>query len=228
MEQKKILWILLSVTLFLFIVSITGVVWFYPGRIEVAEGNNNSDNQKQASIDLDPVEWVREGENFPGLMDSPSNEEEEGFSIVYGETDGGEPVVNLVVDNTVKEVENKAINTIVNKPVATVNTPVKVVAVAATNVAAPAPKKIDVLEYWIQAGSFSSRSRAESSSQSLSEKGFSNLITIKTVDSKDFFRVRMGPYLSKAEAEKFLQWVKEIDSYEKSYISQVYVQKTVN
>ena len=228
MEQKKILWILLSVTLFLFIVSITGVVWFYPGRIEVAEGdNNNSDKQEQASIDLDPVEWVREGENFPGLMDAPSDEEE-GFSIVYGETDSGESVVNLVADNTLKEIENKATHTIVNKPVATVNEPVKVVSVAVSNVAAPAPKKIDVLEYWIQAGSFSSRSRAESSSQSLSEKGFSNLITIKTVDSKDFFRVRMGPYLSKAEAEKFLQWVKEIDSYEKSYISQVYVQKTVN
>ena len=228
MEQKKILWILLSVTLFLFIVSITGVVWFYPGRIEVSEGdNNNSDKQEQASIDLDPVEWVREGENFPGLMDAPSDEEE-GFTIVYGETDSGEPVVNLVADNTVKEVENKATNTIVDKPVATVNEPVKVVSVAVSNVAAPAPKKIDVLEYWIQAGSFSSRSRAESSSQSLAEKGFSNLITIKTVDSKDFFRVRMGPYLSKAEAEKFLQWVKEIDSYEKSYISQVYVQKTVN
>ena len=228
MEQKKILWILLSVTLFLFIVSITGVVWFYPGRIEVSEGdNNNSDKQEQASIDLDPVEWVREGENFPGLMDAPSDEEE-GFTIVYGETDSGEPVVNLVADNTIKEVENKATNTIVDKPVATVNEPVKVVSVAVSNVAAPAPKKIDVLEYWIQAGSFSSRSRAESSSQSLAEKGFSNLITIKTVDSKDFFRVRMGPYLSKAEAEKFLQWVKEIDSYEKSYISQVYVQKTVN
>ncbi|MEA1911421.1 MAG: SPOR domain-containing protein [Spirochaetota bacterium] len=229
MEQKKILWILLSVTLFLFIVSITGVVWFFPGRIAVAEGDdNNSENQEQASIDFDPVEWVREGENFPGLMDSPSDEEE-GFSIVYGETDSGEPVVNLVADNTIKEVENKPTNTIVNKsPVATVNTPVKVVSGVVSNVAVPAPKKIDVLEYWIQAGSFSSRSRADSSSQSLAEKGFSNLITIKTVDSKDFFRVRMGPYLSKAEAEKFLQWIKEIDSYEKSYISQVYVQKTVN
>jgi len=228
MEQKKILWILLSVTLFLFIVSIAGVVWFYPGRIEVTEGDsNNSDIQEQASMDLDPVEWVREGEKFPGLMDAPSDEEE-GFSIVYGETDSGEPVVNLVADNAVKEVENKSTHTIVNNPVATVNEPVKVVSKAVSTVAAPAPKKVNVLEYWIQAGSFSSRSRAESSSQLLAEKGFSNLITIKTVDSKDFFRVRMGPYLSKAEAEKFLQWVKEIDSYEKSYISQVYVQKTVN
>ena len=54
------------------------------------------------------------------------------------------------------------------------------------------------------------------------------MITIKTVGSDDYYRIRMGPYASKAEAEKFLGWVKVIDSYEKSYISQVYVQKTVN
>ncbi|MDA3940784.1 MAG: SPOR domain-containing protein [Spirochaetia bacterium] len=229
MEQKKILWILLSVTLFLFIVSITGVVWFYPGRISVAKNTdtNSPDNQDQAAIDFDPVEWVREGENFPGLTDSPPNEEE-GFAIVYGETGNGETVVNLVADNTVKEVDDKISSSVVREPETKINEPVKVVSTSVSNVAAPAPKLINVLEYWIQAGSFSSRSRAESASETLSDKGFSNLITIKSVDSNDYFRVRMGPYASKAEAGKFLNWIKEIDSYEKSYISQVYVQKTVN
>ncbi|MCK5154576.1 MAG: SPOR domain-containing protein [Spirochaetales bacterium] len=229
MEQKKILWILLSVTLFLFIVSITGVVWFYPGRIAVAEdsSNNSSDNQEQAAVNFDPVEWVREGEAFPGLTDTPSDGEE-GFSIVYGETESGEPVVNLVADNTIKEVDNKTSSSDVSVPASTLEEPVKVVTATVLNVAAPVPKKINVLEYWIQAGSFSSRSRAESASKTLSDKGFSNLITIKTVDDGDYYRVRMGPYLSNAEAEKFLKWVKEIEFYEKSYISQVYVQKTVN
>ncbi len=229
MEQKKILWILLSVTLFLFIVSITGVVWFYPGRIAVAESSSpdSLNNQEQTSAVMDPVEWVREGEDFPGLIDTPSDSEE-GFSIIYGETESGESVVNLVVDNTIKEVENNPSPSVVNTPEVVTKEPVKVVSSNQTNVAAPAPKKINVLEFWIQAGSFTSRSRAESASTTLSEKGFSNLITIKTVDDNDYFRVRMGPYLSNAEAEKFLKWVKEIDFYEKSYISQVYVQKTVN
>jgi len=227
MEQKKILWILLSVTLFLFIVSITGVVWFYPGRIAVAEGssNNSVDSQDQASAGFDPVEWVREGEAFPGLIETPSDEEE-GFSIVYGETEGGEPVINLVTDNTIQEVDDTAKNSVAPRVVE--EAPVKVVTPSVSKVAAPAPKKINVLEYWIQAGAFSSRSRADSASKTLSEKGFSNIVTIKTVDDSDYFRVRMGPYISNAEAEKFLEWVKEIDSYEKSYISQVYVQKTVN
>ncbi len=229
MEQKKILWILLSVTLFLFIVSITGVVWFYPGRIAVAEEsrNNSPDNPDQAAVDFDPVEWVREGEAFPGLVDSPADSGE-GFSIVYGETESGEPVVNLVADNSIKELDNNSSSSDEIAPAIVNQEPVKTVSTKVTDAAAPAPKKINVLEYWIQAGSFSSRSRAESASKSLSEKGFSNLITIKTVDNSDYFRVRMGPYLSNAEAEKFLEWIKEIEFYEKSYISQVYVQKTVN
>jgi cell division septation protein DedD len=229
MEQKKILWILLSVTLFLFIVSITGVVWFYPDKVADTGGNGSSDKTDQASVDFDPVEWVRQGEDFPGLTPVISEEEEEGFSIVYGETESGETVVNLVADNGTKETENNTeSSTLVNTETTEKPEPVKIVPQRSVNVAAPAPKIINVLEYWIQAGSFSSRSGAEGSSKVLSGKGFSNLITIKTVDSKDYFRVRMGPYTSKDEAEKFLGWVKEIDSYDQSYISQVYVQKSVN
>ena len=225
MEQKKILWILLSVTLFLFIVSITGVVWFYPGRVAVAEDDALSGGQEKAAIDFDPVEWVRQGEDFPGLIDSTSDESE-GFSIIYGETEDGESEINLVAEEEIEKVVEDTTTAVVRTPVVK-EEPVKVVSTTTSVAAAPAPRKINVLEYWIQAGSFSSRSRAESSSQSLSEKGFSNLITIKTVGSDDYYRVRMGPYSSQAEAEKFLGWVKAIDSYEKSYISQVYVQKTV-
>ena len=226
MEQKKILWILLSVTLFLFIVSITGVVWFYPGRVVAVEDGNSSSGRESAALDFDPVEWVRQGEDFPGLIDVPSDDEE-GFSIVYGETNDGESVINLVTDDQIEKVIEDTTSSVASTPVVTKQEPVKIVQTSASAAAAPAPRKVNVLEYWIQAGSFSSRSRAESASQFLSEKGFSNLVTIKTVDSDDYYRVRMGPYVSRAEAEKFLGWIKEIDSYEKSYISQVYVQKTV-
>ncbi|MCD6397415.1 MAG: SPOR domain-containing protein [Spirochaetaceae bacterium] len=224
MEQKKILWILLSVTIFLFIVSITGVVWFYPGRVADSGTGKSSSDAVKAAADLDPVEWLRQGKDYPGLENPPSNNsgKEGGFSIVYGETDSGDPSVNLPVSEVVPSVIEKSEQTPVVKQEA-----VRVVTRTAA-VAAPAPRKINVLEYWIQAGSYSSKSRAESSSKVLADKGFSNLITIKTVNTDDFFRVRMGPYSSKGEAEKFLSWVKKIDSYDKSYISEVYVQKTVN
>ncbi len=230
MEQKKILWILLSVTLFLFVVSIAGVVWFYPGKVPVADAADQGTDKDKAAVDFDPVEWIRQGEDFPGLIEN-SSDTEGGFTIVYGETDGSASLPDVVVDTELDKVgDSSAVTTANTSSTAAVvekQEPVKEVT-SAVNTAAPVPRKVNVLEYWIQAGSYSSRSRAESSGKLLAEKGLANLITIKTVDGKDFYRVRMGPYTSKAEAEKFLSWVKDIDSYEKSYISQVYVQKTVN
>ncbi len=231
MEQKKILWILLSVTLFLFIVSIAGVVWFYPGRVAAAEDSTPSNDQEAASIDFDPVEWVRKGEDFPGLVES-SSDGEEGFSIVYGENEDGKSDISLVTDDQLEEVGEDTTSSVVSTPVVSApvvrQEPAKVEQKSVSEVAAPAPRVVNVLEYWIQAGSFTSRSMAENASKSLSDKGLSNLVSIKTVGSDDYYRVRMGPYASHAEAEKFLGWVKAIESYEKSYISQVYVQKTVN
>ena len=232
MEQKKILWILLSVTLFLFVVSIAGVVWFYPGKAAVADVSDPSQNQDKAAVDFDPVEWIRQGEDFPGLIEN-STDTEDGFTIVYGETGNGSTLPDVVIDSELGRVsEDKSVSVLPDSfsgsEAAVKPEPVKEVT-PAVNTAAPAPpRKVNVLEYWIQAGSFSSRSRAESSGKLLAQKGLANLITIKTVGGKDYFRVRMGPYPSKAEAEKFLAWVKDIESYEKSYISQVYVQKTVN
>jgi len=40
--------------------------------------------------------------------------------------------------------------------------------------------------------------------------------------------VRLGPYESKAEAEKFLAWLKDLESFKSSYISQVYSTRTIN
>jgi len=39
--------------------------------------------------------------------------------------------------------------------------------------------------------------------------------------------VRIGPYQEKAEAQKFLTWVKEKEQFSSSYISQVYRNKIV-
>ena len=165
MEQKKILWILLSVTLFLFIVSITGVVWFYPGRIAVAEDSTTSSDQERAAMDLDPVELLRNGDGFLGLIDSASDDEE-GFSIIYGETEDGESVIEPVTEEITEEVIEDTTSTVASTPVIK-QEPVKVVSTTTSVAAAPVPRKINVLEYWIQAASFSSRSRAESSSKAL-------------------------------------------------------------
>jgi cell division protein FtsN len=85
-----------------------------------------------------------------------------------------------------------------------------------------------VTQYWIQAGSFASRSRAEQTQTALSDKGINARLTSVDVSGTTFFRVRIGPYDAKPEAEKFLDWIKEIDTFGSSYISEVYTTRTVN
>jgi cell division protein FtsN len=85
----------------------------------------------------------------------------------------------------------------------------------------PASKPERVTEYWIQAGSFSSAARAEEVARRLEERGLAARTSTRDLNGKTHFRVRVGPYASKAEAEKFLGWIRELKGFETSYISMV-------
>ena len=82
----------------------------------------------------------------------------------------------------------------------------------------PAVKR-PAAQYWIQTGSYKSKSKADFCNATLIENGLSGIIIPKTVHGDTYFRVRLGPYPNKAEAEKFLAWIKKIDGFEESYIS---------
>ncbi len=74
-------------------------------------------------------------------------------------------------------------------------------------------------QYWIQTGSYKSKSKADSCNATLIENGLSGVIVTKTLNGDTYFRVRIGPYTNKAEAQKFLTSIKTIDGFEDSYIS---------
>jgi len=76
-------------------------------------------------------------------------------------------------------------------------------------------------EFWVQVGSFASRSRADALGQRLSDQGIVSRVTTRTSGTEVFFRVRVGPYASRVEAEKFLAWVQRVDGMDGSYISEV-------
>jgi cell division protein FtsN len=92
---------------------------------------------------------------------------------------------------------------------------------------APAAKPVSVTEYWIQLGSYEVSARAEDMARSLEEKGLAPKITTRVVGGRTYFRVRVGPYLSKAEAQKFLGWVRAVKGFESSYISMVYTRRAL-
>ena len=76
-------------------------------------------------------------------------------------------------------------------------------------------------EFWVQVGSFASRARATALEQRLSDQGIVSRVTTRSTDTEVFFRVRVGPYGSRDEAQKFLAWVQHVDGMDGSYISEV-------
>ncbi len=83
------------------------------------------------------------------------------------------------------------------------------------------PKKATKIidDFWVQTGSFSAKARAEAAKETLAAKGIASLVETKDVDGKTFYRVRVGPYASKTEAEYWLSLVKTIDGFGESYVS---------
>jgi DedD protein len=56
---------------------------------------------------------------------------------------------------------------------------------------------------------------------SLGQKGITGRIQVSDVGGQAYYRVRVGPYTSRAEAEKFLAWIKGVRGLEQSYVSAV-------
>jgi DedD protein len=62
------------------------------------------------------------------------------------------------------------------------------------------------------------KSGADKAKASLSERGLVSVIFDSEVQGKTYYRVRVGPYISQAEADYWLRLVKAIDGYEKSQV----------
>ncbi|MGO9310338.1 MAG: SPOR domain-containing protein [Spirochaetia bacterium] len=86
-------------------------------------------------------------------------------------------------------------------------------------VAVRAPRK--TADYWIQTGSYKSQTKAEDLVALLESKGLGGRVFSYAANGDTFFRVRVGPYPNKGEADKFLALVKQVQGLESSYISMI-------
>lgn len=77
-------------------------------------------------------------------------------------------------------------------------------------------------QFWVQVGSYSNKKTAESARSSLDEnKISSDIFTYEDSKGKLFYRVRVGPYTTKSEAEYWRSKIIKIDAFSKaeSYIT---------
>lgn len=238
MEQQKTLWIVFSVTLFLLVVTVVGFIWFLPNDNASPDATAvaGAELDREITAGYDPIEWARETNVVPGLDPSSGGTESEDIFLVYGETPIEKDNSDLV-DSAETAETTEAITVAVPEPK---NTTVVTVREDVVDVkAAPpikqtvqteraVPKTVTKTQYWIQAGSYTSIARAKEVQNTLSEIGWKARITTRDLNNETYYRVRIGPYEGKPEAEKFLGWLKELETFETSYISQVYTTQTIN
>ena len=239
MEQQKVLWIIFSVTL-LVLVIILAIFWLLPDGAEILVTENNGQSNENTAFFLDPTEFLQGSEEYPSLETDPEADTPETTDYIIGETEeagdaGNGSSPSVVEAESAGEVETYVRQVVSSRSteVSTGSEPETAVSVAGngniqTSTVVKEPEKVRVLEYWIQVGSYTSKFRSEQSKSALEEKGIYCRITSKSIDGKDYFRVRTGPYTNSNEADKFLSLVKNVSGFEGSYISEVYVERTAN
>jgi cell division septation protein DedD len=67
--------------------------------------------------------------------------------------------------------------------------------------------------YWVQAIASPNRDTVEQSQITLREHQLGSRILTKVIDDRTYFRLRIGPFAVRAEAEKFLGWVQDINDF---------------
>ncbi|ULQ59366.1 SPOR domain-containing protein [Brucepastera parasyntrophica] len=258
MEQKKILWIVAAVTLFVMIIFGTAIILYSPSKNtgpslnqartfapEITPGNVRNPLDHNPPENIDPDSWVREPEKTPG-PDTPltppsgninltivqSGTVIPGYSTldVSGITRSPDqpPAPQTQPGTTASGQEIKPPSTQVastgtaapvpaKQPVKTEPEPKQ----PQTKPPAPPAKPVTVTEYWIQTGSFSNKLNAEKARDKLTARYLNAEIFTKEVNSSTTYRVRVGPYKTKAEADYWLGTVKDMPDFSGSYVSEV-------
>ncbi|MFO7729674.1 MAG: SPOR domain-containing protein [Spirochaetia bacterium] len=248
MEQRKLLWIIFSATLFLLVVVGAGIIWLYPQPEEQPVAAAGEAEAQGAGADFDPIEWVRSDQKSLGLEERPrSLNEDDNFVVVYGENGEAEKSLPTIeseegeksseesmerADGTKDRTETPSAQTPTAEKTEKETQPSSQPSPQSspqpsTTQSEPETRTVRSTEYWIQTGSYTSRTRANKIKTELDRQGFTGRIMSKDVDGRLYYRVRIGPYQEKEEAQKFLTWVKEKEQFSSSYISQVYRNKTV-
>ncbi|MBN2533721.1 MAG: SPOR domain-containing protein [Spirochaetales bacterium] len=238
MESRNILLIVICICAFLVLIFGIGFVWSLPDR----EREKPVDDENGSKPDI--FEHIKDDTELPGL--EPTEVPSEKMPIVYGEKDD-EKEKSLEKDDKDKkesdaEKEGTEKKTEKEKDTIFIRAPrddkpeystTWIVKPQPTPVPVPKPTKasrrlVRIIEYWIQAGSFQSRNKADTLNEKLVEHGFQGQVQTREIKSTTYYRVRIGPYQNKKEAEKFLEWMKILDGMEESYISEMYSEKWVN
>jgi DedD protein len=241
MEKKKLLLVAISVGVFLVIV--IGAVLLVsprtpsPAAAAAAKPEKPEQPIPPENIDepgagdppasVNAVDLVRNLDDIPGLQPLPEDKPQDNVFYIYGENPGEVVTVDRssggAGNRLIVDVPRPSAVAVPDAPRAVKPAPAPAARQTpaarppAPKAAAPAPSRARD-NYWVQTGSFSTIARAEAVKDTLSSKGISSLVENREVQGKTYFRVRVGPYTSKNEADYWLALIKSIHGFEESLV----------
>ncbi len=250
MDQRKTLIIIASVTIFL--AAAVGVgIWLLDPPDGLAETETAVPTDDAG---FDPLEYIRSNgdEGDEGLVEPDDNGL---IDVVYGEADAeadaGEAADGEADADEAAPADGEADPTAVAEvPARTIGTAdartdeeegARAAAAAETRRDSAAdtgridsreatevePRQVRVTEYWIQVIASQSLDRVRELQDDLETRGLPGRITSAEVSGEMFYRLRVGPYMDRGEAEKFLGWIRGIDGFQPAQIWEEYPVRTV-
>ncbi|MDR0388768.1 MAG: SPOR domain-containing protein [Spirochaetaceae bacterium] len=243
MEKKKFLLVAVSVGVFLVIVIGATILLttqkngpalaqadnlpVFPGR----PGQSQALSQENGPATVDASSMIRNSDSVQGLEAPPAAPvQSDSIFYVYGEDpsaqidtdrdsaartviDVPKPSTAAVPDTAVPRREAPASPPRAVTPASPQRSTPRTAPAAAP--AAPARTQRD---YWVQTGAFSTKTRADGVKETLASKGINSVVDVQDVNSRTYYRVRVGPYTSEKEADYWLSLVKTIDGFGDSQI----------
>jgi DedD protein len=199
-----------------------------------------AENPAQQPVSVDAADMVKNAENIQGLQTPPPTATaiQENVFYIYGENPNqavtvettGDSSAQLVIDvpkpstaavPDVSPVPLKSKTPAAVVPARQQTTPAASVRPPPASAAKPAPAAAQTKlydDYWVQTGSFSTKARADGVKETLASKGIGSVIENREVEGKTFYRVRVGPYTSKNEADYWLSLIRSISGFEESQV----------
>jgi len=206
------------------------------GSPSAAMPSADSTPANSSSSDIDPVDLVRNPGGVPGLKTNPdgSYRQDSDYYIVdappSAKGKSNETVISVPKPTTaaVPNAAPAARAAPSPKPApqqAAKSTAPTSAKPAAAKPAAPAKSQTTAKakvrdDFWVQTGAFSTVTSAEGVKETLASKGIKSVIENRDVNGKTMFRVRVGPYTSKNEADYWLSLIKSINGFEDSQVRQ--------
>lgn len=272
MEQKKILWVILSVSLFVLIIFGIALFLYSPSRnsaTALAGGETVPYETATTSTNVDPDLWARDPDRVAGLdrnapaaagniinlnnLNIISTDGQSGqtngidvsdLTAQAGDTEAfglpKELAEQIGIDTASEQPEERPTSA---KKEEAATPPQQAVAVAqpqqkpaiekkaaqasvsvtvkpkAKAPAKPATPQVQTL-YWVQTASLASRINAERARDKLAAQHMKVEIFTKETSSGLTHRVRVGPFTNNTEAKYWLNSIKKIEGFEKSYVTE--------